>query len=113
MGWRYGNICTFECRLPKKCQGNFVPRYIFQPIVENIEEGEIRTQLLSETDLALTILDIVSCTPSADMLLDGQSFSSVFASHDQKIWDNVFVENINFRAIISGKYKYIANRLPG
>lgn len=35
MGWRYGSMCTFECRIPEDCQGYFIPRYIFQPIVEN------------------------------------------------------------------------------
>lgn len=35
MGWRYGNMCTFECLIPDECRGMLVPRYIFQPIVEN------------------------------------------------------------------------------
>lgn len=93
------------------CHLGRIPLIIYWP--NHIEGGEIRTQLLAETDLAPTILDIAGCTPPADMLLDGQSFASIFTSPDSKIRDSVLMENVNSRAIVSGKYKYIANRLPG
>lgn len=93
------------------CHLGRIPLIVHWP--GRIEGGEVRGQLLSETDLAPTILDIAGCTPPADMLLDGQSFASVFSDPDAQIRETVLMENVNSRAIISGKYKYIANRLPG
>lgn len=93
------------------CHLGRIPLILYWP--HHIEGGEIRSQLLSETDLAPTILDIAGCTPPPDMLLDGRSFSPTFTSDTVKMRENVLMENVNSRAIVSGKYKYIANRLPG
>lgn len=93
------------------CHLGRIPLIIHWP--HHIEGGEIRTQLLAETDLAPTILDLAGCPCPPEMKLDGQSFSSAASSCSTQLRQNVLIENVNSRAIVSGNYKYIANRLPG
>jgi arylsulfatase A-like enzyme len=78
-----------------------------------IEPGIESDAPLSETDLAATILDIADCDIPADMTQDGKSFKPLllgqsFRGHR----DTVLLEVVNSRAVVSGPWKYIANRLP-
>lgn len=69
--------------------------------------------LLAETDLAPTILDIAGCESPSDMQLDGKSFKDLLTGKISSIpRENVLMEEVFSRGVVSGKWKYIANRLP-
>lgn len=78
-----------------------------------IDPGTKSNNLLSETDLASTILDMAGCDIPEDMGLDGQSFlPHLLDEAVETPRENVLLEVVNTRAIVSGKWKYIANRWP-
>ena len=86
-----------------------------------IKAGQINSTLLSQTDLASTILGLAGCVTPGDMKQDGRSFENLLLPQNEKSMcdnsryikrDSVMLEVVNSRAVISGKWKYIANRLP-
>lgn len=95
------------------CNLGKIPLILFWP--GHLEGGRILPQLLSETDLASTILELAGCIVPPDMHLDGNSFAGLLQPQfsDWTPRSNVIMENVNSRAIIRDGYKYIANRLPG
>ena len=78
-----------------------------------IEPGFESDHLLAQTDLAPTILDIAGCLIPEDMRLDGRSFKGLLKGAALNAHrDKVLMEVVNSRGIVSGQWKYIANRLP-
>ena len=78
-----------------------------------IEPGFESDCLIAETDLAPTILDIAGCKIPVDMQLDGGSFKALLTGESAPTpRENILTEVVNSRGIVSGKWKYIANRLP-
>ncbi len=92
------------------CHLGRIPLIMYWP--EHIEGGDVCSSLLSQTDLAPTLLDIAKCTAPEDMKIDGSSFLSMINTPDTSIRDSVYIEVVNSRAVVCGKYKYIANRFP-
>ncbi len=93
------------------CHLGRIPLIVNWPgLTDSGVESEV---LLGQTDLAPTILDIAGCEIPADMRLDGQSFKPlVTGDSDSHQRENVLLEVVNTRAVVSGHWKYIANRLP-
>ena len=78
-----------------------------------IRPGSESQALFAQTDLAPAILDIANCDTPADMYLDGQSFKPLLLGETSELHrDSVLLEVVNSRAIVSGPWKYIANRWP-
>lgn len=95
------------------CHLGRIPLIMFWP--HHLEGGGTLSHLLSETDLAPTILELAGCNVPPDMRLDGHSFAGLLQPHISS-WtprSNVLMENVNSKAVIQDGYKYIANRLPG
>jgi arylsulfatase A-like enzyme len=79
----------------------------------NVAPGTVSDDLLGETDLAPTILDIAGCTPPQDMTQDGRSFLPLLTGEaDTAGRESLLLEVTNTRALVSDRWKYIANRLP-
>ena len=79
----------------------------------HVKPGTVSDELLGQVDLAPTVLDIAGCAAPEDMLQDGQSFRSLLTGEvTTSSRDSVLLEVVNSRAIVKGKWKYIANRLP-
>ena len=95
------------------CHLGRIPLIMYWP--GHLEGGRIFSQLLSETDLASTILELAGCPVPSDMCLDGNSFAGLLqpALSSWNPRESVLMENVNSRAIVKDGYKYIANRLPG
>lgn len=68
--------------------------------------------LLSETDLASTILELAGCPIPEEMQRDGRSFAPLLTGGDYRPRESVMMELVNSRAVVAGGFKYIANRLP-
>jgi len=78
-----------------------------------IKPGTLSQTLLAEPDLAPTILDIAECNIPDDMQLDGKSFKPLLLGESLKSpRECALLEVTNSRGLVSGKWKYIANRLP-
>jgi len=78
-----------------------------------IAPGTESGALLAQIDLAPTILDIAGCDVPADMHLDGQSCKPLLLGQTvESHRDRVLLEVVNSRALVSGPWKYIANRWP-
>jgi arylsulfatase A-like enzyme len=79
----------------------------------HIEAERVNDSLLAEADLAATILDIAGCEIPEDMRQDGQSFKNLLKGEtSEPVRESILLEVVNSRAIVSGNWKYIANRLP-
>lgn len=87
------------------------------PLVINwpgrIQPGTICHDLLAETDLTPTLLDIAGCDIPPEMQTDGHSFKAALTAesqHSQR--KEVLLEVGHSRAIVTDNWKLIANRLP-
>lgn len=93
-----------------------------------LREHGVEDRIVSETDLAPTILDLAGCDVPPDMRTDGQSFAPILraggprsgrpmgangaSATDAYDREQVLLEMVNSRAVVHGRFKYIANRLP-
>lgn len=68
--------------------------------------------LLSEADLAPTILELAGCPVPAEMAQDGRSFAGLLLGNASAGRDSILMELVNSRAVVARGFKYIANRLP-
>ncbi|NQU23533.1 MAG: sulfatase-like hydrolase/transferase [Candidatus Nealsonbacteria bacterium] len=73
--------------------------------------GAVSKVRISNTDFAPTILDFAAATSPAD-LFDGASFRSVLEGRSEPIHDSLYFEMGYTRAVIKGKWKYLALRYP-
>jgi arylsulfatase A-like enzyme len=73
--------------------------------------GSVSTVRISNTDFAPTILDFAQVTPPPDYF-DGVSFRSALEGRNDPIHDSLFFEMGFTRAVIKGKWKYLALRYP-
>jgi arylsulfatase A-like enzyme len=93
------------------CHLGRIPLIVRWPGV--VKPGTVSDALIAQTDLALTILDIAGCVPPADMQWDGQSFKSLLTGAGSFTpREQVLLEVVNSRAVVTDQWKYIANRLP-
>lgn len=89
-------------------QGVRVPVFIHWP--GKVKPG-INSTVLSGMDLAPTILDWIGSKPSAEAVLDGQSFAKLL--NGEKIEERPLLVEMGYaRAVIHNGWKYIATRLP-
>ncbi len=78
-----------------------------------IQPGLESKSLIAETDLAPTILEIAGCEIPEDMRQDGMSFKALLTGEVSPVTrEEVLMEVVNSRGIVSNQWKYIANRLP-
>jgi arylsulfatase A-like enzyme len=93
-----------------------------------LPEHTVHDRIVSQTDLAPTILDLAGCEIPEDMRTDGESFAPLLRGADAQndgaqgdgerdtagsyAREHVMLELVNSRALVHGKWKYIANRLP-
>jgi len=78
-----------------------------------VKPGTVNGDLLGQTDLAPTILDIAGCNVPDSMALDGRSFKPLLTGGEGWVArESLLLEVVNSRAVVSGRWKYIANRLP-
>ncbi len=73
--------------------------------------GSVSQVRISNTDFAPTILDFAGVTPPAG-LFDGVSFRPALEGHKDPLHDSLFFEMGFTRAVIKGKWKYLALRYP-
>ncbi len=78
----------------------------------HIEGAAVSRELLGQTDLAPTILDIAGVDIPQDMRTDGSSFKGLLTGNDFTEREQMLLEVTNSRGLVYGKWKYIANRLP-
>jgi len=90
-----------------------IPCIIQAPWAENT--SRVCNALLSQTDLAPTLLDLAGLEIPAEMLLDAKSFAPLVVGETRDETQGrrrVLLEVCNSRAVVAGGWKYIANRLP-
>lgn len=87
-----------------------IPLIIYWP--GHIEGGLVQSALLSETDLASTILEIAGAKIPDEMQQDGHSFLGLLTSGEYQERSSILMELVNSRAVVKDGFKYIANRLP-
>lgn len=68
--------------------------------------------LLSEVDLAPTILELAQCPIPKEMAQDGASFAKLLLEGAPAGRESALIELVNSRAVVAHGFKYIANRLP-
>ncbi len=73
--------------------------------------GSVSTVRISNIDFAPTILDFAQVRPPANYF-DGVSFRSVLEGRNDPIHDSLFFEMGFTRAVVKGKWKYLALRYP-
>ncbi len=95
--------CYEGCRVP------FIIRW-----PNKIEPGTRIDPICANIDLTPTFIDMAGGTPPADMTLDGRSFLPLLlGKKKQTEWrDSLLLECSNIRAVVTEKWKYIANRPP-
>ena len=76
-----------------------------------LKSGEKNYTKVSNVDFAPTILDLAGLEYSK-YKFDGKSFSSVLNGNSKEIHESLFFEMGFTRAVIKGKYKYLALRYP-
>jgi arylsulfatase A-like enzyme len=69
-------------------------------------------ELVQNIDFVPTILDICGVTPPREMQMDGRSLLPVAAGNGKAWRDALFFEIGHARAVLSGKWKYVAIRYP-
>lgn len=78
----------------------------------HLEGGRVVDSLLSETDLAPTLLEAAGCPPVPEMQQDGSSFLALAEGRSTHERECIMMELVNSRALVMDGFKYIANRLP-
>jgi arylsulfatase A-like enzyme len=73
--------------------------------------GSVCRTRVSNIDFAPTILDLAGATVHANRF-DGKSFTSVLAGKREPIHESLYFEMGYSRAVIKGKWKYLALRYP-
>lgn len=73
--------------------------------------GSVSQARVSNIDFAPTILDLAGVTPPQN-LFDGVSFRAVLEGKTDQVHDSLYFEMGYTRAVIKGKWKYLALRYP-
>lgn len=77
-----------------------------------LKEGAVCGKLVQNTDFAPTILEACGVTPPAEMKLDGASVLGLLSGKAAPWRDTTLLEVGHTRAVVHGKWKYIALRYP-
>lgn len=95
--------CYEGCRVP------FIVRW-----PGKIEPGSQIDALCANIDLAPTFVRMAGGTPPVDMTRDGRSFLPLLLGNQKQTVhrDSLLLECSNIRAVVTDKWKYIANRPP-
>lgn len=109
---RYENTCfVFTTDHPTcgkgTCNMGRIPLIIKWP--GNADPGRQVEDMVSQTDFAPTLLDIAGCEIPKSMKVDGMSFKGILDKKSNYRREKVVMEVFNSRALVKGKYKYIAN----
>ena len=97
------NTCYEGCRVP------FIIKW-----PDRIKPGSRIDSLCSNIDLAPTFISMAGGKLPVDMVCDGRNFLPLLIGKDKKSpWrDSLLLEVGNTRAVVTKKWKYIANRPP-
>ncbi len=90
--------------------GVHIPMVLRWPGV--VQPGTVCDARVQNVDFVPTILDIAGMTPPAEMRLDGASWRPLLTGEEKTLHDDLFFEFGYARAVLAGKWKYIALRYP-
>ncbi|MFC1498127.1 sulfatase [Verrucomicrobiota bacterium] len=94
--------CYEGCRVP------FIMRW-----PSKIKPGTRVNDICANIDVAATLIEIAGGQPPDDMVKDGRSFVPLLRKRRHTEWrDALMLECSNIRAVVTEKWKYIANRPP-
>ena len=91
-------------------EGCRVPFLIRWP--QQIKAGTRVSALTANKDLAATFIEIAGGSPPQHMKQDSRSFLPVLRNDANDIQDSILLETSNIRAVVTKRWKYIANRPP-
>jgi arylsulfatase A-like enzyme len=96
-----------KCTCYEGCRVPFIMRW-----PGRIKPGSWFHGLTANIDIAATLLEIAGAAPPSDMVRDGQSFLSEVIDHKQpeNRRRSLLLECSYIRAVVTDKWKYIANR---
>ena len=77
-----------------------------------IPAGQVSDALAGNIDVAPTVFDVCDITPPRSWTLDGKSMIPLVTKKTGRLHDALFLEMGYTRAVVTGRYKYIALRYP-
>lgn len=77
-----------------------------------IPAGQVSDALAGNVDVAPTVFDVCDITPPRSWTLDGKSMIPLVTKKTGRLHDALFLEMGYTRAVVTGRYKYIALRYP-
>ncbi|MDZ7725334.1 MAG: sulfatase-like hydrolase/transferase [candidate division KSB1 bacterium] len=91
-------------------EGNRVPFLLRWP--GHVEPGSRIDQIAASVDIAPTCIELAGGTPPENMSRDGRSFLPLLKEQADGWRDSLLLECAYIKAVVTPKWKYIANRPP-
>jgi len=102
-GYQRGKNTCYEA-------GANVPCVVHRP--EKVPAGVECGQLVSNVDIAPTVLAACGIAPPAEVQMDGVDFRPLFEEPDKPVRNSVYCEIGYTRAVVTKEWKYLAVRYP-